>query len=228
MCGGAFGTGSAKERGILYRCQFPQASAFSVCSFLQECSFGCKTQSAPFLNRNDVCATAPPFPVAVNPELIEGGRRSNGTVFLDAPATSLTSANVSASAVGEISPQGGFPIPEGSTTAPFDVDTFEVAVPAFVQVRADLSLNPLERFAQDYLAVVPAPASGPPSGPLAVFSVDVTPMAVVQGNPSIGTVILNGVAPSGGAVVSLSSNNPAATVPATVTVPAGQTAIGLA
>jgi hypothetical protein len=223
MCGGSFGTNQAKERGILYRCEFPQAGQFSVCSFLQECSFGCQTQAASGLNRQDVCATAPPFPVTVDPELVEGGRRSDGTVFVDAPANSLTSANVSSSPGGEVSPGGVFPIPEGARSAPFDVDTFEVAVPAFLQVRADLSLNPLERFAQDYLAVVPAPGTRPP-GPLAVFSVDTTPMAVVQGLPSIGVVILNGVAPSGGAVVTLSTNSAAASVPSTVTVPAGQTA----
>ena len=123
-----------------------------------------------------------------------------------------------------MAPQGGFPVPQGATTAPFDVDTFEVAVPAFLQFRADLSLNPLERFAEDYLAVVPSPGREPPAGPLAVFSVDTTPISVVQGNPSIGQVILNGVAPAGGAVVSLSSSNGAASVPATVTVDPGQTA----
>src|SRR2546425_1037271 len=224
MCGGSFGTGSASERGILYSCKFPQPGQFSVCSFVQECSFGCQTQSAPNLNRNDVCATAPPFPVAVNPELVEGGRPSNGAVFLSAPAASLTSAHVNSSPVGLISPLGGFDIPQGATTAPFDVDTLGVAVPAFVQVRADLFLNTQQRYAQDYLAVVPVAGSRPPSGPLAVFDVSLTPMAVVQGNPSIGTVILNGVAPSGGAVVSLFSDNSAALPPASVTVPAGQTA----
>src|SRR6185436_10916756 len=70
MCGGAFGTGDAKERGILYTCNFPQAGQFSVCRFQQECSFGCQTVSAPSRNRQDVCRTAPPFPIAVNPELL--------------------------------------------------------------------------------------------------------------------------------------------------------------
>jgi hypothetical protein len=224
MCGGSFGTGNAKERGILYSCNFPQAGQFSVCRFQQECSFGCQTQAAPSLNRQDVCRTAPPFPIAVNPELLEGGRRANGAVFIDAPANSLTSANVSVSPGGEVSPLGSFPIPEGTTTAPFDLDTFEVGVPAFLQFRVDLSLNPLERFAQDYLAVVPSPGREAAAGPLAVFSVDTTPISVVQGNPSIGQVILNGVAPAGGAVVSLSSSSGAASVPATVKVDAGQSA----
>src|SRR2546428_647088 len=108
MCGGSFGTGQASERGILYRCEFPQPGQFSVCAFRQECSFGCQTQSAPNLNRNDVCRTTPPFPVAVSPELIEGGRRSNGTVVLSAPAAPLTRAIVNSSPVGLISPLGGF------------------------------------------------------------------------------------------------------------------------
>ena len=224
MCGGSFGTGNAKERGILYTCNFPQAGQFSVCRFQQECSFGCQTQSAPSLNRQDVCRTAPPFPIAVSPEILEGGRRANGAVFIDTPANSLTSANVSVSPGGEVSPLGSFPIPQGATTAPFDIDTFEVGVPAFLQFRADLSLNPLERFAQDYLAVVPSPGREAPAAPLAIFSVDTTPISVVQGNPSIGQVILNGVAPAGGAVVSLSSSSGAASVPATVTVDAGQSA----
>jgi hypothetical protein len=224
MCGGSFGTGQASERGILYRCEFPQAGQFSVCSFQQECAFGCQTQSAPNLNRNDVCRTTPPFPVAVAPELLEGGRRSDGTVFVTDPANSLTQANVSSSPIGEISPGGGFPVPQGQTTAPFDVDTMGVAVPAFLGIRADLSLNPQTRFGQDFLAVVPVAGTAPPSGPLGVFAVEVTPMSTVQGLPSIGTVVLNGVAPSGGAVVSLFSNNPAAVPPASVTVDAGTTA----
>ena len=226
ICGGAFGSGNAAERGILYRCEFPGAGQFSVCRFLQECSFGCQTVSADRLNRRDVCATAPPFPIVVNPEIVEGGRRSNGTVFLSAPAAPLTNANVQSGAVGKISPAGGFDVPQGATSAPFDVDTIEVAVPAFPKTSVALSLNPQERFAHDYLAVVPAAGLPTPTGPLAPFLLDLRTLAVPPGIPSIGTVVLNGVAPSGGAVVSLSSSHPAATVPATVTVPAGQTAIG--
>ena len=224
ICGGAFGSGQASERGILYRCQFPGPGQFSVCRFLQECAFGCQTASADRLNRRDVCATAPPFPIAVNPVIVEGGRRSDGTVSLSAPAAPLTNANVQSYPGGVVSPAGGFEVPQGATSAPFDVDTLEVATPAFVQTSVSLSLNPQERFAHDYLAVVPAAGSPRPSGSLAAFLLDLRSLTVVQGNPSIGTVILNGVAPGGGAVVSLSSSNPAATVPATVTVPAGQSA----
>src|SRR2546425_4325558 len=55
-------------------------------------------------------------------------------------------------------------------------------------------------------------------------SVAVSPSSVVGGNGSTGTVTLTSAAPSGGALVSLSSSNTAAaTVPASVTVAAGAT-----
>ena len=47
--------------------------------------------------------------------------------------------------------------------------------------------------------------------------------SVVGGSSVTGTVTLTAVAPTGGAVVSLSSSSAAATVPASVTVPAGST-----
>jgi hypothetical protein len=64
--------------------------------------------------------------------------------------------------------------------------------------------------------------STPSSASLSTLSLN--PTAVVGGNSATGTVTLTSAAPSGGLVVSLSSNNTAAaTVPASVTVPAGFT-----
>src|SRR5882672_3220319 len=51
----------------------------------------------------------------------------------------------------------------------------------------------------------------------------VTPASVTGGGTATGTATLSAAAPAGGAQVSLFSNNPAATVPASVTVPAGAT-----
>src|SRR5882762_10213680 len=63
---------------------------------------------------------------------------------------------------------------------------------------------------------------GPPPGVSTLLSVALNPMSVIGGSPSAGTVTLSGPAPSGGAAVSLSSDNTAAaTVPAIVTVAAG-------
>ena len=61
---------------------------------------------------------------------------------------------------------------------------------------------------------------------VALSSLSLKPSSVVGGplGSSTGTVTLSGPAPSGGAVVSLSSSNPSvASVPASVTVPAGAT-----
>jgi hypothetical protein len=50
------------------------------------------------------------------------------------------------------------------------------------------------------------------------------PLGLIGGTAGTGTVTLNGPAPAGGALVALSSSNPAlATTPASVTVPAGET-----
>ena len=54
-------------------------------------------------------------------------------------------------------------------------------------------------------------------------SLTLNPTSVTGGSLSTGTATLSGAAPSGGVVVSLSSNNSVATVPSSVTVPAGAT-----
>src|SRR5439155_21258100 len=65
--------------------------------------------------------------------------------------------------------------------------------------------------------------SGPPGSPSPTLSsIALNPMSVTGGSPSTGTLTLSGPAASGGAAVSLSSDNTtAATVPASVTVAAG-------
>ena len=57
--------------------------------------------------------------------------------------------------------------------------------------------------------------------PSSLKSLTVTPTTISGGASAGGTIMLNGQAPAGGAVVSLSSNSPAATPPPTVTIPAG-------
>jgi len=70
----------------------------------------------------------------------------------------------------------------------------------------------------------------PPPPPVASLStVSVAPTSVVGGSSSQGTVTLTAGAPTGGAIVSLSSANTAvATVPASVTVVAGATSANFA
>ena len=57
-------------------------------------------------------------------------------------------------------------------------------------------------------------------------SLTLVPATVIGGNSSTGTAVLTGPAPTGGASVTLSSNNAAAQVPASVLVPAGATTAG--
>jgi len=66
---------------------------------------------------------------------------------------------------------------------------------------------------------------GPPAAPVPpIISVALNPSRVTGGSSSTGTVTLKSAAPAGGAVVELfSSNTSAATVPVSVTVPAGAT-----
>jgi uncharacterized repeat protein (TIGR03803 family) len=64
-------------------------------------------------------------------------------------------------------------------------------------------------------------AAAAPAPPPALTGLTLTPVRVVGGQNSTGTVTLGGAAPSGGAVVALSSRSSVASAPATVTVPAG-------
>ena len=60
-------------------------------------------------------------------------------------------------------------------------------------------------------------------GPFTVKSVSVSPTTIGGGNTATGTVTLQSPAPAGGLVVNLSSDDPSATVPPSVTVSAGST-----
>jgi hypothetical protein len=67
-------------------------------------------------------------------------------------------------------------------------------------------------------------AQAPSPGPAALSALTLSPTSVVGGNSAQGTVTLTSAAPSGGAIVTLSSSNTAvATVPASVTIAGGAT-----
>jgi len=73
----------------------------------------------------------------------------------------------------------------------------------------------------------PPPPPPPAAAAASLSSLTVSPRDILGGQTAAGTVRLTAAAPSGGFVVSLSSDNTtAANVPATVTVPAGATSAG--
>ena len=149
--------------------------------------------------------------LSLNPTTVVGGNPSQGTVTLTsvAPAggtvVSLSSSNTSVATV-----PASATVPGGATIATFTVTTNPVTANTTVNISA--SEGGVTKSVS--LAVNPASLTG----------LRLTPTTVVSGKSSQGTVTLDGPAPSGGAVVSLSSSNTSvATVPSSATVPAGAT-----
>ena len=158
---------------------------------------------------------------SVNPTTVSGGARSVGRVTLTSAApdpsdgvvsVALTSDNEAAVVVARKVTVG-----HGGVIGDFRIRTFAVAEPTLVTLTA--TFNGVTRSAT--LTVNPSGSTPPP--PLALSAVSVNPTAVVGGNPSTGTATLNRAAPAGGVSVALSTDNTVASVPASVTVPAGET-----
>jgi hypothetical protein len=154
------------------------------------------------------------YAMGVDPVSVIGGSSLRGTVGLATPAP-----------------------PGGTTVSLFSTDPSAAQVPASVFIAAGNSANSF--------TITTTPVASMSSAQISARSGSVTkdawitvfadPNASVQLNevtPSVSgttggknisaTLFLTGNAPTGGARVTLSSSNPAASVPASVTVPAGQ------
>ncbi|HWW74971.1 MAG TPA: hypothetical protein VNZ44_06240, partial [Pyrinomonadaceae bacterium] len=104
---------------------------------------------------------------------------------------------------------------EGETSASFNVSTAATTLAGFTRpVLVDIQAAYGDTTQTAQLAVAP---------PLSLTSLGVAPGNVTGGTDATGTVTLSGPAPAGGALVTLTSNNAAASVPASVLVPAGLT-----
>lgn len=154
--------------------------------------------------------------LAVAPSSVVGGQGATGTVTLSGPApaggsvVSLASGDTAAATV-----PATVTVPAGSSSAKFAIATKPVAAVAAVQISA--SYRGVARAAS--LAVQPP----------ALSSISLSPASVAGGcKVPVAKVALTGKAPAGGIVVSLASANPAATVPSSVTVPAGASSAGFA
>src|SRR5439155_816686 len=150
--------------------------------------------------------------LTLNPSSVTGGNSSTGTVTLSgaAPAggatVTLSSSNTAAAAV-----PSSVAVPAGATSATFPVNTSAVAASTTVTISA--SYGGVSKSAT--LTVTPPPLP-------TVSSLTLNPTSVIGGlQTSTGTVTLGAPAPAGGAQVMLSSSNGAASVPSSVTVPAG-------
>jgi hypothetical protein len=151
--------------------------------------------------------------VALSPDTVVARGTATGTVTLAAPAPAggtvvgVMSGNTLAATVSPTAT-----VPAGSTTATFAVSSHPVATIAGVAI--SVNAGGVTRTAT--LWVLPAGVT--------VESLALAPTLVASGAESQATLTLTGPAPDSGAVVTLTSSNPAvATVPSSVTLPAGAT-----
>ena len=165
---------------------------------------------------------APPPPATLStmstqPSSVVGSNPSSGSVVLSVGApfggavVGLSSSNAAVASV-----PASVTIPENGFAGSFTIATTAVSANTVVTITA--SYNGSTRTAT--LTVTP------PSAPASLQAVSISPATVSSGSSAQGTVTLTSGAPAGGAVVSLSSSSPAATVPASVTVAAGATSAG--
>jgi hypothetical protein len=98
-------------------------------------------------------------------------------------------------------------VPAGLAFAQLQFDYGQVTAPTPVTVTATLGSS-----SASFTLTVQPPS---------LKDVSISPNSVTGGADGSGFVTLNGLAPAAGAVVSLTSNSPKVTVPATMTVPAG-------
>ena len=158
---------------------------------------------------NRILGIPTPIAFTVSPSEVLGGTSVTGTLTINTAA-----------------PNGGFVVS-------LSADSAQAAVPATVTIPAGQTSTTFSfgttGSANSVTANLAATASGISLtatliiNPSSVVSVSIDPNAIVGGNYALGTVTLNGPAPTGGLDVNLSSDNAAVTVPQHVEVPAGQT-----
>lgn len=142
---------------------------------------------------------------------MQGGGTATGTILLNGLApTGGVSVSVSSS-LNSVSVPSSVLVPAGQTTATFTVQTSPVGAQARVTLTAQLGL---------YSASWPLIINPPP---LSAFTI--SPASVQGGQAVSGTVSLASAAPTGGVAISVTCDSNSATVPTTVTIPAGQTAV---
>jgi hypothetical protein len=179
---------------------------------------------------------APPPPVladlTVAPTSVTGGNSATGTVILSAPQSGPTVVQVSIIETAPATLPTNDPpcppssrchnvtVPAGATSANFTISTAAVTSQFNLNIFAELPGSPGQ---QALLLIMPG-------GATTARALTVNPPDVVGTTSTTGVVTLTGAAPSGGAVVTLSkalanggTGTVPVTIPASVTVPAGQT-----
>lgn len=161
--------------------------------------------------------------IRLNPSTVTGGNSSTGTVTIASPAPSggneveLSQSQNSHFCVLPLIYPNNNPIvtvPPGSTSVSFPLGTTSTTTSCTAPLYAQSGTTTVST----NFTVNPGGSSGP-----TLSSLTLNPTSVTGGGSSQGTVTLSGRAPSGGSVVSLSSNSGSASVPGSVTVASGNT-----
>jgi hypothetical protein len=157
--------------------------------------------------------------VTVATPSVLGGGTTTGRVTLTAPAPpSGASVWVNGSMEGQVvTPPGDVVVPAGSLSADFTITAPQVNFSNWVLVQARYRSN-----AGMHAAVLRIDPDQPAVPNLLAFTID--PISAIGGNALRATVGLATPAPAGGTTVFLSSDNPAAQMPTSVHIPAGNSA----
>lgn len=148
--------------------------------------------------------------VTLKPSSVTGGAAAVGTVTLNGAAPNDGSGGISVT-LSDDSANAATPasvlVPTGATTAAFNIPTSPVAANATAHISA-------------VYAGVTKTATLTVKSP-SLSSLTLSPTSLTGGATSTATVKLTGAAPTGGVVVNLASSDAAATVPGSISVPAG-------
>jgi len=158
---------------------------------------------------NAILTVVPPALVAVelDPNAVGGGASTTGEVKLSGPAPVGGILVNLASSIGAAQVQSSIKVPGGNSSATFAVATTAVISKTPITITATLGSA-----SQSATLTI---------SPLALATLAVHPSSVSDGKSATGVVELNSPAGAGGQVVLLSTDNAAATIPASVTIPAG-------
>jgi len=199
---------SCESYSLLSYYEIGDLASFAVSSLDTQLAYGTSDGTVavapnPYYSSDSVAS------VAVNPTEIIGGAGSTGILTLSQPAptggvTVLLKAGSSCTTV-----PAAITVLAGASQATFPIATTSVASSVNVVITASTG----GAIATASLVVDPCP----------VRVLTLSPSTVVSGNSSTGTLTLSQPASAGGTIVSLSSSDPTATVPETITVAAGST-----
>jgi trimeric autotransporter adhesin len=150
--------------------------------------------------------------LSLAPAAVPAGATSEATVTLTGRAPAGGTAVRISSSDGVATAPATVTVAEGAISTTFTVKTKLVGADTVATISAAAGGAMVEAVLR-----VMTPVAGPPT----LQSLDIDRAALKGGETTMGTVRLTGAAPIGGTVIQVRSSNPAAVVPATVTVPVG-------